>query len=120
MTQQSSTPRLDITIATSAAEGGEVVLGVCGDIDLATADQFRTAVLGAFREYRPTLFVVDLARVPFLDLSGVSVLVELRTRAGDAGCRVRLLRPVPIVRRVLELIDFLPLFELETAGDQHA
>ena len=103
-------PLLDIGVVGPAGDGS-VVIQPTGDIDLATVDRLRTAALSALAEYRPRLLVIDLNGVSFLDLSGVSALVEIRGRATAAGGRVTLRAPQPIVYRVLELTNVLGLFE---------
>ena len=55
-------------------EGDEVVLHLCGELDLAVKEQLRTAVAAARVGERP--LVLDLTEVTFLDSSGLAVVLE--------------------------------------------
>ncbi|MEZ5225274.1 MAG: STAS domain-containing protein [Acidimicrobiales bacterium] len=54
--------------------------------------------------------VIDVAKLEFIDSSGISRLVELRQMALDAGATFRLTHPAPNVRRVLEITGLLATF----------
>jgi anti-anti-sigma factor len=99
-----------LAVAAHAADDGSVVLFATGDIDLATVGQFREAALAALVAHRPTLLVIDLGSVSFLDLAGVSALIEVHRRAAATGAAVVVRDPQPIVRRVLDLTGVLPTF----------
>lgn len=93
------------------------VVAVDGEVDLATADLLRDRLLGLLHEHGPTVLDVDLARVSFLDCTGIGALVAVRNAAIRAGRRVWITHPQPIVRRVLEVTGLLGLF---TAPDRPA
>jgi anti-anti-sigma factor len=74
-------------------DGGEGVLLVRGELDLATAGVLRDRL-----DADPPVTVIDMAGVTFLDSSGISVLAHAhRTRP------IRVRQPSAAVRRVLEL-----------------
>lgn len=84
-------------------EPGYAVLAVRGDVDIATAPDLRARLadtLGSF----PAV-VVDLADVPFMDSTGLGVLVAAYNRAAAAGCVLVLARPQQIVRNALRLVQ---------------
>lgn len=85
-------------------------VAVVGEVDLATAHLLRGRLLDVLRERAPAVVDVDLAGVTFLDCTAISVLVAARNAAIHAGCHVRVSRPQPIVRRVLELTGLLGVF----------
>ena len=64
-----------------------VVLSVHGDLDLLTAPLLREAMLPVLARQRG-LVVVDLSEVPFMDSSGVHVLVEALQRLGSQNRRL--------------------------------
>jgi anti-sigma B factor antagonist len=86
---------------------GEVVDGVCtirvtGDVDLATADQLRDALVRSADSGLPVL--VDLAGVGFLDATGVSALIAGRQAAGG---RFRITGASGVVHRILSITGLL-------------
>ncbi|MGH3655312.1 MAG: STAS domain-containing protein, partial [Micromonosporaceae bacterium] len=56
-----------------------VVIGLSGDLDLATAPELRTALLEALTE-RDNI-VVDMSDLRFLDSTGLGVLVRVHKKA---------------------------------------
>lgn len=68
---------------------GHVVLSATGDIDLATASRFRDAGFEAVG-IEPTIIVIDLSGVTFMDSTGIGVLVLLRRKARARRSSLRL------------------------------
>jgi anti-sigma B factor antagonist len=92
----------ELTISVSP-EPGYVVVSVAGEIDMATAAQFReqlaSVISGGARRV-----VVDLARVTFMASAGIGVLTGThRVLAGEGGSLV-LAAPSPAVWRVLSVV----------------
>jgi anti-anti-sigma factor len=85
-------------------------VAVVGEVDLATAHLLRDRLLDVLREQAPAVVDVDLAGVTFLDCTALSALVAARNAAVHAECQVRVSRPQPIVRRVLEVTGLLGAF----------
>lgn len=54
--------------------GAAIVLGIAGEIDLATVDAMQAALADALRQ-RPNLLLVDLADVGFCGVRGLALLV---------------------------------------------
>jgi anti-anti-sigma factor len=92
---------------------GTARVAVTGEVDLATAPEFRDAMLGLLRTRDPSILDIDLAGVTFLDCTGISALVAVRNAAIDAGCHVRVRHPQPIVGRVLEVTGLLDVLTVE-------
>ena len=91
--------------------GPAVVLAVEGDVDIATAPALREALAEVLGTHKGV--VVDLAAVPFMDSTGLGVLVAARNRAAAAGCAFVLARPQRIVRKALRLV------QVDTVVDVH-
>lgn len=93
-----------MAFAVEAVPGpGHVVLAVCGDVDIATAPTLRARLTEAVERY-PAV-VVDLADVPFMDSTGLGVLVAAYNRAKASGQRLVVARPQKIVRNALRLVQ---------------
>ena len=101
--------RSDFAIATRRWRGWTVV-EVNGDLDVHTSSLLR-ARLGGDAPGHPGV-VVDLCEVPFLDASGLGVLVEGRSRARAAGGTLRLAGPARLARllEIAGLEGVLPLY----------
>jgi anti-anti-sigma factor len=82
-------------------------VAVVGDVDLATAGTLRDGLLGILSTRRPGSIEINLAKVSFIDCTGLSVLVVTRQAALRAGCQLRITNPQPIVHRVLEVTGLL-------------
>jgi anti-sigma B factor antagonist len=90
---------------------GGSILVVRGEIDLATAADFRDE-LGKLIADVDSPALVDLSGVTFMDSSGVDVLAGARRQAGDAGVELVLVEPSSQVRMVLELTGLWTHFEV--------
>jgi RNA polymerase sigma-B factor len=75
---------------------------VQGTLDLASTPQLRAAVLDAITEPGREL-VVDVSDVSFLDCTAVGALVQVRNRAEERECQLRIAGATGIVLEVLEI-----------------
>lgn len=96
---------LSVTVTNSdLPEGGvESVVAVAGEVDVSNADEFRSA-LDECLERGVASLVVDLAEVPYIDSTGIGVLVGTAHRAQERGARLEVARPQRNVERVLGLL----------------
>jgi anti-sigma B factor antagonist len=94
-------PGVELAFA-SRGEAGCSILVIAGEIDVASAHQFSTA-LDQLIEGGELRIVVDLSDVQFCGSSGISVLVGTYKRVASAGGWLRIAAPPSHVRRVLEL-----------------
>ncbi|MFE6615943.1 STAS domain-containing protein [Amycolatopsis sp. NPDC057786] len=88
-----------LSVATTSAEPGHVIITVSGDLDLATAG-FLKAELSRALDPVPSSVDVDLNAVDFCDTSGLSALVSLNTRCVADRIALRFL-PSATIRRLL-------------------
>ncbi len=93
------------------ARGTVGVLGVSGEIDMASADEFRDRLLECLQ--RSESLEVDLGGVTFIDSSGLAALVRLRTEAEILGKDVALVSVSSATARLLELTGLQTLFDVE-------
>ncbi len=77
------------------------VVAVHGDVDIATAPELRDRLTEVLEGGRAV--VVDLGDVPFLDSTGLGVLVSTRRRAVAEGTALVVARPQRIVKNALSL-----------------
>lgn len=94
---------MSLTITTSV-EGSERSVNVAGEVDVSCADELRQAIDAQLAEASGGELVVDLAEVPYIDSTGIGVLVGAAHRAAEAGCKLVVARPQRNVSRVLGLL----------------
>ncbi len=99
-------PRLNVDI--SLSDGG-VTVAVQGDLDLAGAPVFSTAVARIGERAPVEDVTVDLTRVEFCDSAGISALVALRQQCDGHRWPLRTIGAQPAVRRML--VDYTGLGE---------
>ena len=73
-----------------------------GEIDMPTASALECA-LSDCAEQHPRYLIVDLADVPFMDASGLRVLVSARGRQQKREGELLIAHPSPQVERLLEV-----------------
>ena len=93
---------MELSIRTSR-EGATERVSVAGEVDVSNADSLREALDGALGANAPGV-VVDLAEVPYIDSTGIGVLVGAAHRAREAGSSLAVERPQRNVARVLGLL----------------
>lgn len=84
--------------------GAHTVVGVTGEIDVATAPALRDSVLGLLNRGAPSL-VLDLRGVTFVDSTGVGSLLRIHHRQALLGGSVHFVADQPAVLRVLDLMQ---------------
>ena len=107
MTDEPITPQLHLR--RSAQDGGPLGLVVEGEVDLATADRFGSALMEVLDGHGE--LHVDLREVSFMDSTGLRALLETRRRAEESGVVMRLaMRPGGPVERLLDLAGVSDMF----------
>ena len=81
----------------------ESVVLVDGEVDVSNADQLRTVLDGRVED-APTELAVDLSKVPYIDSTGIGVLVGAAHRAAEKNVRFEVANPQRNVERVLGLL----------------
>lgn len=84
--------------------GTSVVACIDGELDMANADQLRDSIdqkLEAYETVRHVFLVFE--SVPFMDSSGLAVLLGRYEKLQKRGGCLAVINPNPQVRRVLEL-----------------
>ena len=94
---------------------GRQALTVRGELDLATAPQFRAAV-DAILSTTPGGLIIDLTPTTFLDSSGARSLVHISRAAADRGIPLHVVAPLTnraarLTIDLLELHTVVPIVE---------
>jgi len=101
-------PRLEVEVE-HEADPPRVVL--VGEVDLSAADRLRVLLLDVVDRHPRSGLAVDLSGLQFMDSSGLGILISCSKRVGGAG-PVRLVRPAPMVIRLLEVSGCAHLFDI--------
>jgi anti-sigma B factor antagonist len=93
-------PRRAHPVVAVESRDGAVIVRLAGELDLYNAEDVRAALTQAL-DAAPRRIVVDMAAVEFVDSTALGVLVEARSRLGQAA--LLLAAPQPEARRTLAL-----------------
>lgn len=100
MTDAGGTGR-EVAVKGVERRDGAVVVSLASELDLYNAEDVRAALLECCAE-DPSVLVVDLAEVTFIDSTALGVLIEARSRLAERDA-FRLAAPGLETRRALEV-----------------
>jgi anti-anti-sigma factor len=103
-------------VRTGTDPDGALRFALHGDIDFTNAPGVRQAIEEAVSEAQPETVRIDLADVPFLDSSGVEVLVAAYRLAESLGARCAIEGPSRAVFEHLRMIGLAELFDIAAPG----
>ena len=93
------------------ARGGAVELGLAGDLDMSATFALEP-VLDRVLADNPRELVLDLGAVPFVDSSGLGLLIATHERASRADVDMAITGAGPEIQRVIHIAgldDLLPV-----------
>lgn len=91
-----------LTLKTGETAGISFVK-VLGEVDVSCADELRTCI-SRVMEHEGKGILIDVADMPYIDSTGIGVLVGAAHRGAEAGTTVRVANPQRNVRRVLDML----------------
>jgi anti-sigma B factor antagonist len=95
-------------IASPAADGA-VTVTATGELDMTSAPTLIESLRDAIRAYAPSRVDLDLSGVPFMDSTGIQVLVAAQA---DVDGDLRITGTSPAVHRLLQMTGLLETFGL--------
>jgi anti-sigma B factor antagonist len=96
---------------TTSTEGGVATVVLEGELDIATAPLFDATLADVERNGTGTV-LLDLARVQFIDSTGLRSLLSARQRAEAAGRKLRLANLPVDVERVFDVTGVRRIFDI--------
>ncbi|GAA2583033.1 hypothetical protein GCM10010435_70990 [Winogradskya consettensis] len=102
----------EAVMTTRRQDDGAIVVDVRGMLDAATVDALRNALVGTLHGQRPTMMIVDLTYVTFMDSMGVGALVAGYNAARETGTRFLLRNPSEFVHHQLRITGLTEMFGL--------
>ncbi len=91
---------------TCNVEGSQADLIVKGEVDVSNAPELRSAVHDAL-DSDISAICIDISQVPYIDSTGIGVLVGAKHRAAEQSIAFEVLNPQPNVLRVLTLLGMV-------------
>lgn len=76
---------------------------LAGEVDVSNADELRQALAGVFAQDTKAL-EIDMTNVPYIDSTGIGVLVGAAHRAADAKAVLHVTNPQRNVSRVFRML----------------
>ncbi len=95
-----------VSASVTSTEDGRPCIRVAGELDFSNSNQLRGVLEGVLAA-APEQLVFDLAKLTFMDSSGIAVLVHAANHAA-----VELRHPTSIVRRVIEVTGLAGSFTM--------
>jgi anti-sigma B factor antagonist len=95
---------VSLSIETGTQGERTFVIALRGEVDYATAQQFREEVTGLLAGGSVKVLVVDLADVSFMDSTGVGTLVVASRICADCGLRLLLRNVNPFIARLFAVL----------------
>lgn len=92
-------------------EGGADIVEIAGEVDLFSSPEVRKALLSLAKKGSPVI-IVDLARVSYMDSSGLATLIEGLQMTGAHKGKFKLAGPREEVLEVFELTRLVDVFEI--------
>ena len=107
---------MDLRISIRKNQGIPVIeLG--GELDAYTCSRLRDAMIEVIEEGNPTL-VVSMAKVEYIDSSGLGTLVGGLKRASERNGKIGVVCTNPQIRKVFEITGLVRVFPLYDTEDE--
>lgn len=87
----------------TSEQAGISIVSVHGEVDVSCADELRTC-LARVMEHEAKGIRIDLSDMPYIDSTGIGVLVGAAHAAAEQGTALEIVRPQRNVARVLDLL----------------
>lgn len=103
---------MDLSLS-SRMVAGDVVVEVCGEIDVGSSQRLREALVAMIHEGGPRL-IVDLDKVELIDSTGLGVLVGVLKKVRDRDGSLTLVCSNDGLLRVFELTGLTKVFVIQS------
>jgi len=105
---------VDIHVAETEAK---CVLDIVGEIDLYNAYRLKDTV-ASILERKACPFVVNLAKVTYIDSSGIGALLSINATLSQKRIPLRIVSVPPFVMKIMELTRLVGFLPVEVPGGQ--
>jgi anti-sigma B factor antagonist len=94
-----------------------MLLVVDGQVDMHTSPELR-GKLRECLEKKANPIVVDLAKVGFIDSSGLATMIEALQAVGKYGGKLRLCGLAPAVKNLFKLSNLISIFDIRDTREE--
>lgn len=94
-------------------DGDTLTAKIYGDIDHHCAKHVREAVDSSVFSHKPSVVLLDLSSVEFMDSSGLGLILGRFNTAAETGAEFKIINPSRGVRKVLELAGIERIIKIE-------
>ena len=108
----------DVQLDEDHNAGPQLRAALHGDIELSKSPKVRQTLLELVKTHKPVLLILDLTDVPYMDSSGIAVLVEVLKALRENDGKMKLTGASKRVRGLLEISRLDSLFEIESAAER--
>ena len=98
-------------------EDSGYVVSVAGEVDVATAPDLRERLHEAIAE-GPTVLVVDLLGVTFIDSTALGVLIDALKRSEAVGAAMRIVVSEPRILKVFTITGLTDIFAIRASRQE--
>ena len=110
-------PESPFEIKPVVGPGGELVIGVAGEVDRDNAGHLRAALLDLVcRQASGQRVLLQLSRVPLLDAAGIRVLLAIYEAARARGVTVTVTGLSPVIRSIAAVAGLTPMLAPDDLG----
>jgi len=85
-----------------------------GDIEFSKSPSLRTQLLGLLEKHQPKTFIIELSAVPYMDSSGIAIIVEILQWQRQRNNKLIL---AGLQSKVLSMLEITRLDQLFTVVD---
>jgi anti-anti-sigma factor len=97
-------------VITTQIEGAVGLIKVDGRLTFQEYDDFKASTRGILEGHWITEIDIDLSGATYMDSNALSMLIALRERAQAKNITIKLVKPSPSIRTILEMVQFEKLF----------
>lgn len=89
-----------------------LIIGLKGELDMSTADEFKNKIEEQLDVTGATNLIINFAEVPFVDSSGLGVILGRYKRVSEHGGKMGVVEVKPQVKRIFELSGIFRIINL--------
>jgi anti-anti-sigma factor len=99
-------------VITTQIQGAVGLIKVEGRFTFQEYEAFKAATMGILEGHWITEIDLDLSGASYMDSNALSMLIALKDKALSKNINIKLVKPSPSIRTILEMVQFEKLFTI--------